>query len=66
MNRRKPFTQADVSRALKGAQSAGMKVTRFEIDPATGKIIVLSDEVAAAEPTNEFDAWKGKRHARPA
>jgi len=64
MNRRKPFTQADVSRAIKGAQSAGLKVQRFEIEP-TGKIIVISDERPAPGTQSEFDAWKVK-HARSA
>jgi hypothetical protein len=64
MKRRKPFTQADVSRALKGAQCAGLKVERFEVDPVTGKIIVISGANTSTEPTTKFDEWRAKRHAR--
>lgn len=67
MARRKPaITQADVSRALKGAQSAGLKVQRIEIEPATGKIVVFSGEGAPAEAVSPFDAWKAKDNARSA
>jgi hypothetical protein len=66
MSRRKPFTQADISRALKGAQSAGLKIQRFEIEPATGKIVIVSGETAPSEPPNPFDAWKARDNARSA
>lgn len=67
MSRRKPLiTQADVSRAVKGAQSAGLKVQRVEIDPATGKIVVVSGGDAPTEPLNSFDAWKARDNARSA
>lgn len=38
------FKQADITRAVKGAKAAGLRVTRFEIDPL-GKIVVFSDPV---------------------
>ena len=54
------FTQAHVSRATKGAIPAGLNVVRVEIDPATGKIVVVCAN--AGEPQNEsavaFDQWK--------
>lgn len=65
MSHRKPLIrQADVSRVVKGAQSAGLKVQRIEIDPATGKIVVVSSDGLSSEPLNQFDAWKAKDDAR--
>jgi hypothetical protein len=58
------FKQADVSRALRGAVSAGLKPARAEID-ASGRIIIVFGE-ANAEPVTDFDDWKAKRDARPA
>ncbi|MCX2698356.1 hypothetical protein [Ochrobactrum chromiisoli] len=56
MKRPVPFKQADVTRAIKGAIAAGMKVARAEIDQ-TGKIIVFSPSEDALKPTNELDKW---------
>jgi hypothetical protein len=53
------FKQQDVTRALKGAQIAGMKVSRIEIDK-TGKIVLVTAEAAQAMPeANEWDSVKG-------
>jgi len=60
-----PFKQTDVTRALKAAQAAGLKPSRVEIDSA-GRIVVGFDGAAPAEPSNPFDHWKAKRHARSA
>ena len=48
------FTQADVTRAVKGAANAGMRVGRVEIDPA-GKIVILSEKVAPPVDPNPWD-----------
>ena len=64
MARRVAFKQADVSRALKGAVSAGLKPCRAEIG-ADGRIVLVF-EGAPPEPVTEFDQWKAKRHARSA
>jgi hypothetical protein len=45
------FTQADVTRAAKGAVAAGLRVVRLEIDQ-TGKLAVFT----SAEPENNADA----------
>lgn len=57
MNRRAPFTQADVTRALKGAKNAGVVVGGLEIEPG-GKIIILVEggkHSKTREQTNEWD-----------
>jgi hypothetical protein len=55
------FRQRDVTAAIKAAVAAGREVARAEIDPATGKIIIVfgkpqcgSDEENTA--VNEWDA----------
>lgn len=63
MPRRQIITQAAIARAVKGAQAAGLKVGRVEIED--GKIVVYStSEDARPEPASEFDAWRAKRDAR--
>jgi hypothetical protein len=52
------FKQADVTKAIKGAQNAGLDVNRFEID-RTGKIVVF-----AGRPDNQVsppNAWDDVR-----
>lgn len=62
MKRAVPFRQADVARALKATDRAGLKVARVDVDPASGKFsIVLADGASAETP---FDVWKAKRDAR--
>jgi len=55
MKRPVPFKQADVTRAIKGAIAAGLKVTRAEVDQS-GKIIVLAGEEKPT-PANSLDKW---------
>lgn len=49
------FKQADLIRALKGAQAAGMRVGRIEIDP-NGKIVLLREVGSSSYQNNEWDA----------
>ena len=35
------FTQADIARAVKGAQAAGLPIASVEVD-STGKIVILT------------------------
>ncbi len=63
MRRPHRFKQADVARALKGATSAGLRVSRVEID-ADGKIVLVSHDAAPHGAASDFDTWKGKRNAR--
>jgi hypothetical protein len=57
MSRARPFTQSDITRAIKGAVMAGVQVGRVEI--AADKIIVIAGapETAAPpiEPTEDLD-----------
>lgn len=48
------FKQADVTRAVKGVQAAGMRIGRVEIDRA-GNIVILSERSAPALKANEWD-----------
>ena len=55
------FKIADLVRAIKSFNKCGMTVSRLEIDPATGRIIVVA-EGARSEPQNDLDRWL-ERHA---
>lgn len=49
------FMQSDVTRALKGAEKAGMRPSGIEIDPS-GKIVLLFDgKRTIARPGNSWD-----------
>jgi len=62
MPRRQVITQAAIARAVKGAQAAGLKVGRVEIEG--GRIVVYSGEEAGTPPASAYDAWRAKRDAR--
>lgn len=62
MARRQILTQAAIRRAVQGAQSAGIKVGRVEIQD--GRIVIYSSAEADTSPVSEYDAWRAKRDAR--
>lgn len=62
MPRRSVITQAAIARAVKGAQAAGLKVGRVEIEG--DRIVLHSADGAPTEPLSAFDNWKAKRDAR--
>lgn len=55
------FRQADIKRAVSGAEAAGMEVTRVEVDLNTGRITLLARN-ANPEPINELDSWLSRNH----
>lgn len=61
MARRQTITQAAISRAVKGAQAAGLKVGRVEIEG--GKIVLYSEEQAAAD-LSPLESWRARRGSR--
>lgn len=56
MTARSRFTQADVTRAIKGARAAGFRNVKVEIDPdGTIRIIPLDLPLTSVEDDNEWD-----------
>lgn len=49
------FRQADLTRVLKAATAAGVKVAKVEIE--AGKITIHSEAAAPAEPASDLDRW---------
>ncbi|WP_018262373.1 hypothetical protein [Methylobacterium sp. WSM2598] len=64
MPRRQTITQTEVKRILKGAAEAGLKVGRFEVDPATGRLIVTVGEGNAAPEMTAREQWRASRGSR--
>jgi hypothetical protein len=60
MSRSTTFRQRDLAAALKAMIAAGMEVRSVEIDPVTGKIIILTLAGGANEPTTDLDRWIAK------
>ncbi len=59
------FTQADVRRALKGAQDAGFDVGAIEIRPdGVMQITRQTQPSASTVPIDPFETWKASRDAR--
>jgi hypothetical protein len=54
---RHSFRRVDVTRAIKAVMAAGAEVDRAEIDPTTGKIVVIISKSGAspAQTSNEWD-----------
>lgn len=48
------FKQADLTRAVRGVEAAGVRVGRIEIDP-NGKIVILSEKTGKPGAANEWD-----------
>ncbi|SHH23031.1 hypothetical protein [Bradyrhizobium erythrophlei] len=50
------FKQVDLTKALKGAANAGIKVRRIEIDKKTGNIVLYAGQADDPQaPKNEWD-----------
>ena len=57
---RAAFRQADLTRALKAATLAGLKVQRFEVAP-DGRIVVVTGPAETTATPSLLEAWKAKR-----
>jgi hypothetical protein len=51
------FSQADVTRAYRGAVKAGMPVQRIEISLATGNIMIIAGPPLPADISGEPNPW---------
>ena len=51
------FRPTDLKRAIKAAGSAGLEIARAEIEPQTGKIVLMFGKSVASQvvSTNEWD-----------
>jgi hypothetical protein len=55
------FRQQDVTRALRAAKSAGLCVAGYEIDPATGRILVNTGAPTVRDAgASDLDRWLSK------
>lgn len=61
MARRQIITQAAIARAVKGAQAAGLKVGRVEIE---GDRIVIHSGEEPVGPMTKLEAWRAGRGSR--
>jgi hypothetical protein len=57
------FRQRDVTRALRAARAAGLDVAGYEVEAATGKIIINTNIRPEPKPASDLDKWLA-RHAR--
>ena len=56
MTARAAFRQDDVARAIRGAISAGVRVSRIEISPADGRIVIVI-EASSANRQDKINPW---------
>jgi hypothetical protein len=57
------FKESNLTKALKAAKKAGYEVSRFEIDPRTGKIVIIAGprdttSESGSSDANEWDSVK--------
>lgn len=49
------FKQADVKRALEAVKAAGLPISRIEIDPTTGRIVIQTDQTQSSGKASGWD-----------
>lgn len=52
------FRRTDLTRAIKGAIAAGIEIARAEIEPHTGKIVIVFGKSVASD-TGATSEWDG-------
>jgi hypothetical protein len=59
------FSEREVTRAMRAVERAGKSVDRVEIDPGSGKLVVILAKLGKAATDNEVENWVSKqgRHA---
>ena len=57
------FRQRNVTKALKAASAAGLRITGYKIDPQTGKIEVVTEKPEKQDSSMLLDQWIAN-HAR--
>jgi hypothetical protein len=57
------FRQRDVTAALKAAKAAGLDVAKVEVDPITGRIVIVTSAGGDKEPATDLDRWLIKHGA---
>lgn len=53
---RAAFKQVDLTRAVRAMRAGGLDIARVEIDPASGKIVIVSGSPATAAE-DPLDKW---------
>lgn len=56
------FKEADITRVVRGATKAGVKVARVELE--SGKITVFAADVDAKTPATALEDWIARRGSR--
>jgi hypothetical protein len=51
------FKPRDLASALRAMTTAGIEVRSIELDPITGKIIIMTVASCAKEPATDLDKW---------
>jgi hypothetical protein len=54
------FRQADVQRAVRGVTSAGVAISRIEVDLATGKVVITPRDGDGGSSGSPLDDWLAK------
>ena len=56
------FRRTDLTRAIKGAIAAGVEIARAEIEPKTGKIVIVFGKSVASSSTADSGEQGGWDH----
>ena len=57
------FRQHDLTRAIRATRAAGLNVARVELDPITGKIVILTIAGGDKAPATDLDKWMAQHGA---